>query len=69
MPDRKINFALNLPLKLFLATVANSDIEILKSLHSFLKKCLYHMPVEFEQNCMVQATRNFKRFDKKPGFL
>ena len=30
MPDRKINFifAVNLPLKLFRATIANADIEI-----------------------------------------
>ena len=25
------------------------------------------MLVEFEQHCMVQTTRNFQRFDKKPG--
>ena len=30
-------FAVNLPLKLFPATVANVDIESLKSLHTFLK--------------------------------
>ena len=27
------------------------------------------MLVKFEQNRMVQTTRNFELFDKKPGFL
>ena len=50
MPDRKIIFAVNLQLKLFPATVANTDIGSLKSLHdTFLKNCLYHMLVKFEQ--------------------
>ena len=62
--------AVNLPLKFFRTTVANADIGSLKSLHTFLKKkCLYHMLVKFEQNRMVQTTRNFELFDKKPGFL
>ena len=26
------------------------------------------MLVKFEQNCMVQTTRNFELFDKKAGF-
>ena len=69
MPDRKSIFAVNLPLKLFRATVANADIGSLKSLHKFLYKCLYHMLVKFDQNRMVQTTRNFELFDKKkPGF-
>ena len=58
-----------MPLKLFRATVANADLESLKSLHTFFKKCLYYMLVEFEQNRMVQTTRNFELFDKKSGFL
>ena len=36
MPYRKIIFAVNLPLKLFRATVANADIGSLKSFHTFL---------------------------------
>ena len=36
MPDRKID-AVNLQLKFFRATVANADIESLKSLHTSLK--------------------------------
>ena len=65
MPDRKFNFCTKFAIK----TLA--DIGSLKSLHTFLKKCLYHrpMPVKFEQNRMVQTTRNFELFDKKPVFF
>ena len=68
-PIGKSLLAVNLPLKLFRATIANADIGSLKSLHTSLKKCLYHMLVNFEQNCMVQTTRNFELFDTKPGIL
>ena len=62
-------FAVNLPLKLFPATVANADIGSLKSLHTFLKTCLYHMLVKFEQNRMVKTrpTQNFELLDEKNG--
>ena len=72
-PIGKSIFALDLPLKLFPATVANTDIESIKYKVSpyrrppFLKKCLYHMLVKFEQNRIVYTTRNFELFDKKPG--
>ena len=69
MPDRKINFCINLPLKLFRATVANADLGILKSLQTILKTCLYHVLVKFEQNRTVQTTRNFELFVKKTGFF
>ena len=46
-PIRKSIFAANLPVKLFPATVANADIGSLKSLHTFLRKCLFHMLVKF----------------------
>ena len=46
-------FAVNLLLKLFRATVANTDIGNPKSLHTFLLKCLYLMLVKFDQNRMV----------------
>ena len=59
----------NLPLKLFRATVANADIGSLEYLHTFLNKCLHHMLVKFEQNRMVQTTKNFELFNKKPSFL
>ena len=36
-PIGKSIFAVNFPLKPFLATVANADIESLKSLHTFIK--------------------------------
>ena len=60
-------FAVNLPLKLFRATVANADIESLKSLHTLFDTYLDHMLVKFEQNCISQTTRNFELFDKKAG--
>ena len=69
-PIGKSIFAVNLSLKLFRAVVANADIESLKSLHTFLKKCLYHILVKFEQNRMVQTTRIFELLNKKkPDFL
>ena len=55
--------------KLFRATIANADIESLKSLYTFLTKCLYHMLVKFEQKHIVPTTWNFELFDKKSGFL
>ena len=67
-PIGKSSFAVNSPLKLFPATVANVDIGSLKSLRTFLGKCLYHMLVKFKQNRMVQTTRNFELFDKTPVF-
>ena len=48
-------FAVNLPLKLFPATVADADIGSLKSLHTLFDKDWDHMLVKFEQNCMVQT--------------
>ena len=68
-PIGKSIFAVNLPFKDFRATVANADTGSLESLHTFLKKCLYHMLMKFEQNRLVQSTRNVELFDKKPGFL
>ena len=65
-PIGKSVFAVNLQLKLFPATVASADIGSLKSLHTFLKKCLYHMLVTFEQNRMVKLQEiYFEFFDKK----
>ena len=50
----KLFFAVNLPLKLSPATVANADTG---------SQYFAHMLVKFEQNCMVQTTRNFELFD------
>ena len=70
MPDRKIIFCSKFAVKIFRATIANADIGSLKSLHTFFKQCLYHMLVKFEQNLMIQTTRNFELFDKKKnGFV
>ena len=56
-------------LKLFRATVANADIGCLKSFHTLFDKHSDHMLVKFEQNCIVQTTRNFELFDKNPSIL
>ena len=55
MPDRKISFAVNLPFKLFRATVANADTGSLKSFHMYLDYIL----VKFEANLMVHNVQNF----------
>ena len=68
-PMGKSIFVVNLPFKLFPATVANADIKSPKSLHTFLKECLYHMLVKFEQNRMVQTTQNFELLTKNLFFL
>ena len=65
-PSEKTIFAVNLLLKLFPATVANADIESLKTLHTLFDKYLNPMVVQFGQNYMVQTTRNL---DLKNGFL
>ena len=68
----KLIFAVNLPLKLFLATVTNADIGSLKFLHTFFKTCLYYMSmmlVKFEQNLMAQTAQNLKLFDKNLFFF
>ena len=64
-PIGKSSFAVNLPLKLIRASIANADIGNLNSLHTFLKNCLYHMLLKFEENCIVETARNFEAFDKK----
>ena len=66
-PIGKSIFAVKFSLKLCPATIANANIiGSLKSLHTFLKKCLYHILLKFKQNLlMVQTTRNFERFEKK----
>ena len=68
-PIEKSIFAVNLPLKLFRAAIANADIGSLKSLHTLFDNYLDHMLVKFEQNRMVETTRNFELFEKKNGFF
>ena len=62
----KFIFAVNLPLNLFLATVANADIGSVKFLHTLFDTYLY-MLVKFEQNRIVKTTRNLSFFIKKNG--
>ena len=49
----------------FYVTIADADIESLKSLHTLCDKYLDHMLVKFEQNRMVRTIRKFVLFDKK----
>ena len=65
---RKINFC-ELTVKTLPCYRANAEIKRLKFLHTLFDKCLDHMLVKFERNRMVQTTRNYELFDKKPGFL
>ena len=51
-------FAVSLPLKLFLATVANTYIGSLKSLHTLFDTYLDHMLVIFEPNRFVRNVHN-----------
>ena len=67
-PIGKSIFAVNLPLKLFRATVANADTESLKSLHTLFDTYFDHMLAKFEPNCMVRNVQNFQLFDKERSF-
>ena len=49
--------------------ITNAGIGSLKSLHTLFDTYFDHMLVKFEQNCMVQTTRNFEILDKKRVFL
>ena len=49
----------------FYVTIADTDIESLKSLHTLFDKYLDQMLVKFEQNRMVWTIKNFDLFDKK----
>ena len=62
-PIGKPIFGVNLPLKLFCATVANADIGNLKSLHTFVEKCLYHMLVKL--NKIVNYNEGLSLLTKK----
>ena len=54
MPDQKSIFAVNLPLKLFRATVANTDTGSLKSLYTLFDTHFDYMLTKVEANRMVQ---------------
>ena len=61
-------FAVNLPLKLFPASITNADIGSLKSLRTLFDKHLDHMLMKFEQNCIVKTTGNFELYDIELDF-
>ena len=62
-------FAVNLTLKLLRVTVAGADIGSLKSLHTFLKKYLYHMLVKFEQNRQYNRMRFIHPIESNTSFV
>ena len=57
-------FAVNSPLKLFRATIANTDTRSLQSLHTLFDTCLDFMLAKFEATRMVQN----ELLDKKASF-
>ena len=56
-------FAENLPFKLFRATVANADIESLKSVRTLFDTYLNHKLAKFELNRFARNVQNFELFD------
>ena len=65
-PIGKSIFTVNLPLKLYCATVANADTASLKFLHTLFNTYWNHMLAKFEANRMVQNVQNCEFFNKKP---
>ena len=61
-PIGKSIFTVNLPIKLFHATVANADTENLKSLHTLFDAYLDNIPAKFEPNRMIRNVQNFQFF-------
>ena len=59
----KIDF----PIGIFYVTIADADIESLKSFYTLFDKYLDHMLVEFEQNRVVRTIQNIELFEKKNG--
>ena len=64
-PIGNSNFAVNLELKPFRATVANADTRSLKSFHTLFDTYLDYMLAKFEANRIVRNVQNFELFDKK----
>ena len=62
MPDWKSISAVNLPSKLFRATVANADTGSLKFLHTLFDTYWDHMLAIFERNRMIQNAQSFEFF-------
>ena len=68
-PIGKSIFAVNLPSKLFRATVANADTGILKSLRTLFDTYSDHILAKFEPNRMDQSVQNLEVLDKNASFL
>ena len=69
MSGRKLIFAVNLPSKLFRATVAIANTESLEYLHALYDTYLDHMQAKLEPNCIARNVQNFEVFDKKSSLL
>ena len=67
MPDLKTNFAVNLPLKLCRATIANAATRIVKSLCTLFHAD--HILAKFEPSRVVQNVQNFEVWEKKTKFF
>ena len=67
-PVGKSICAVNLPLKLFCATIADTDAGCLMSPHILFDTCLDHLLAKFESNCMIPNIQNVELFDKKIEF-
>ena len=65
MSDGKSIFTVNLPLKLYRATVANADTGSLKFLHTSFDTYLDYMLAKVEANRRAQNVQHFEFFDKK----
>ena len=58
-----------MPLKLFHATVANSDTGSLKSLHTLFDMHLDYILAKLKPNYVVRNVQNFELLGKDPSFL
>ena len=67
-PTGKSIFAVNLPFKLFCATVTNADTGSLKFPHTLFETYLDHMPAKFEPNRMVGNVESFSFLTKTRVF-
>ena len=60
--NSKFTAKIDFPIGYFIFTIADADIESLKSLHALFDKYLDHMLVKCEQNRVVRTIHNFDFF-------
>ena len=68
-PIGKSIFAVNLPLKLLRATVANANAASRKSLNTLFDTFLDYMLAKFDSNRMIQNVQNLSVLTKKQVLL